>query len=329
MALSAGHCGSTGRDLILSFKVPQSSFNGSLRASAVSDQYPYHVLAAIANGIGSDWGVARVSRNSNSGLLPPEAYGEGFYELAPPPDQIQGQNIRITGYGSVPSGSNLPRSLSQVQKTNVGPLRFIATDHLRYQTDTTGGNSGSPIFHEESGRAIGIHTHGGCDTGGANSGTRVDLPGLLDAIAQFSNQLPNPFNTALFGAGCPGSFGIGTLGVSGAPVLGSIFSLDLDDLPIGMAGVMFMGRSRTRWQAAGLDLPLDLVQFGATGCDLLVSPDRSFVKDTFVGKTNMVVTVPAETGLIGVDLYWQYAFVDLFIGGLLRTTNAVEMTIGG
>ena len=38
-----------------------------------------------------------------------------------------------------------------------------------------GGNSGSPVIHEETGHAIGVHTHGGCSsTGGNNKGTRID-----------------------------------------------------------------------------------------------------------------------------------------------------------
>lgn len=40
-----------------------------------------------------------------------------------------------------------------------------------------GGNSGSPVVHEETGLAIGVHTHGGCSaTGGSNQGTRIDKP---------------------------------------------------------------------------------------------------------------------------------------------------------
>lgn len=329
MALSAGHCGAAGRSMILSFKVPLSATNGGLRAAHPTDQYPYQVLAALANGVGADYGVARVSPNSNTGLLPPQAYGEGFYQLAPPPTSPLSQIIRITGYGSVPSDGNLPRSLNQVQKTHFGPMRFAGTTSLQYATDTTGGNSGSPIIHENTGAAIGIHTHGGCDGGGANSGTRIDLPGLLGAMALFSSSLPNPPQASLYGTGCESSKGIGNMGISGAPVVGGIFSLDLDNLPIGMAGGVFLGFSKDQWAAAGVPLPLDLDQFGLPGCELLVSPDRFFPRDTWIGTTSLVMQVPAETTLIGLDVYLQYAFVDLFIGGLLRTTNAVEIKIGG
>ena len=60
--------------------------------------------------------------------------------------------------------------------------------HLRWpslQISTKqGGNSGSPVVHEETGEAIGVHTHGGCsETGGSNSGTRIDRPDFANHVA--------------------------------------------------------------------------------------------------------------------------------------------------
>jgi len=48
---------------------------------------------------------------------------------------------------------------------------------MRYQTDTEGGNSGSPVIDDATGVAVGVHTHGGCTTGGGgnNSGTSTFL----------------------------------------------------------------------------------------------------------------------------------------------------------
>src|SRR5262245_58843510 len=56
---------------------------------------------------------------------------------------------------------------------------------IQYRTDTTGGNSGSPVAHGENGDAIGIHTHGGCTTSGTgeNSGTASNHSGLQAALA--------------------------------------------------------------------------------------------------------------------------------------------------
>src|SRR5690606_2557474 len=55
---------------------------------------------------------------------------------------------------------------------------------LRYQADTTGGNSGSPVIDDSTGLAIGIHTHGGCtSSSGANAGTAIEHPALQAALA--------------------------------------------------------------------------------------------------------------------------------------------------
>lgn len=55
---------------------------------------------------------------------------------------------------------------------------------MQYVTDTTGGNSGSPVIWENTGQAVGIHTHGGCgSSGGQNSGTSSTHPGLQAALA--------------------------------------------------------------------------------------------------------------------------------------------------
>jgi hypothetical protein len=45
---------------------------------------------------------------------------------------------------------------------------------MRYRTDTTGGNSGSPVIDDATNVAVGVHTHGGCtSSGGNNSGTSL------------------------------------------------------------------------------------------------------------------------------------------------------------
>jgi hypothetical protein len=66
----------------------------------------------------------------------------------------------------------------------VGPYVTFTGTTVQYQTDTTGGNSGSPIILEDLGVAIGVHTNGGCDSGGGqNSGTGVNNVGLQYALA--------------------------------------------------------------------------------------------------------------------------------------------------
>ena len=72
-----------------------------------------------------------------------------------------------------------------MQQTHTGPWMSANGTALNYAADTTGGNSGSPIVHEPTGIAIGIHTHGGCnDTPGTgNNGTSLTNPALAAALA--------------------------------------------------------------------------------------------------------------------------------------------------
>ena len=328
LALSAGHCGATDANMILSFNVPLSTSTGSLRASAPDDQYAYHVIEAIAEGIGVDWGIARVSPNSNTGLLPPEAYGEGFYQVGPMPNQPNVDQIRITGYGSVPNGSNLPRSQTQVQKTHVGPLDGLGTTHLQYVTDTTGGNSGSPVIDDATGMAVGIHTHGGCSVGGGrNFGTRVDRNDLLAALDR-ANPPGIPGETRSFGTSCPGSGGPGLLSMVNLPLIGKPLRANVGGVDPFLPGGFLIGNSNTEWAAAGLSLPLDLAGFALPGCNLYVSPDRTIPAVTGFGFLAIDIPIPDMPSLIGARFYIQFFYFDTLMG-LHRFSNANELTIGG
>lgn len=196
--LTAGHC--VGGTPIIEFNVPLSTSNGSIVRSHPDDQYPFTTLQSISNGIGADWAVNRVGPNSNHGQLPTQRNGGQWYQLGAVPGSPAGNNIRITGYGSTTSPVSPTWYL--VQKTHVGTLAQIGSTSLCYVTDTTGGNSGSPVIHENTGNAIGIHTHGGCSSsgGGCNSGTRIDRADLQRAI-QSAN--PNMAAFTPYGRGCP------------------------------------------------------------------------------------------------------------------------------
>ena len=127
---------------------------------------------------GNDWAYMGCFPNSNTGLTPSEAQGLGFVLVNPP--ATSGNDIRITGYGT--DGS--PASANQTQQTHAGPFVNNAGTQVGYVTDTTGGNSGSPVIWEQAGTAIGIHTHGGCSsTGGNNWGTSTLNSGLQGALA--------------------------------------------------------------------------------------------------------------------------------------------------
>ena len=180
--LTAGHC--QGGSDVIEFNVPFSNGNGSLNHPPPEDQYAVDVDSLQGNGgqgVGNDWAYFGCFPNPNTGLTPYEAQGDA-YQLAPEQPPVMGQDIRITGYGT--TGGGVPPEWNQIQKTHVGPFVTSSGSLVQYQTDTTGGNSGSPVIDESTGMAIGIHTHAGCDFGGgANQGTGISHPGLQDALA--------------------------------------------------------------------------------------------------------------------------------------------------
>lgn len=173
---TAGHCSSS-YTFTAEFNVPASSASGALQHPAPIDQFPIdHAGVQFVNGgTGNDWGVFTIQPNA-LGELPYTKFGHytlGFFTAA------VGATTRITGYGS----TSVPTT-NQIQQTHTGPYMGTNGTSITYQVDTTGGNSGSVVIHEPTGQAIGIHTHGGCSSGGgANSGTTTLNAGFQAAYA--------------------------------------------------------------------------------------------------------------------------------------------------
>ena len=195
--LTAGHCIGAS-DNTLEFNVPNSLSNGATQSPGPNDQYTIDQTSIVffndgAGQIGNDWALFRVNPNANTGLLPVQAYG-GFYRVThdhlPP---TSGDNIRITGYGL--DFDDL--TFNQTLQTHIGPFVSETIEAgndvvLRYQVDTEGGNSGSPVIVRDIGgsHTIGIHTNAGCGNflglpTGSNSGTSFE-----------NNDLENAINTA-------------------------------------------------------------------------------------------------------------------------------------
>jgi V8-like Glu-specific endopeptidase len=182
--LTAGHC-TTNSTSLMEFNVPLSQSNGTIVHPPPTDQYAVDLTSvqSQSGGAGNDWKYFGCFPNTTTGLTPIQAQG-AFYTLAAAPPAVgnPAQPIRITGYGTVSSPVSL--TWNQVQKTHVGPYFSFTGTLIRYQTDTTGGNSGSPVVDEDAQLAIGIHTHAGCtSTGGSNQGTAINHPNLLNALA--------------------------------------------------------------------------------------------------------------------------------------------------
>lgn len=172
--LTAGHCiGSSAATL--QFDVPPSLSSGTIQHPGPEDQYSINQSnwQYVNGGTGNDWAIFQVANNSQTGLQPIAAQGASFTVV----QSYGGSTIRVTGFG-VDTGT-----ANQTQQTHAGPNAGSSGTTMRYQTDTEGGNSGSPVIDNATGNALGIHTHGGCtSTGGNNSGTSAFLSAFWTAF---------------------------------------------------------------------------------------------------------------------------------------------------
>ena len=181
------------------FNVPASQANGTTVSPPVRDQYRVIAGSIVTQntGIGNDWAIFTVLPNTQTGLFPAAAQGATF-QLS---NTQNPANVRITGFGvdgPPPNfGAGGPRdATNQTQQTHVGTLSTNTgganSGTLRYNVDTQGGNSGSPVIVEGSNTAIGIHTNGGCtSTGGTNAGTSFRNQTLWTAIGiEYSTDRP-------------------------------------------------------------------------------------------------------------------------------------------
>ena len=184
--LTAGHCLDGAGAQMLEFNVPPSLSNGTVQHPGPEDQYPTIASSYVFSngGVGNDWGVFQVADNANTGQQPIQAQGASFTVV----QDFSPTTIRITGYGvdgPAPNfGSGGPRDeTNQTQQTDSGPNAGSSGTTMRYTVDTQGGNSGSPVIDDATGNALGIHTHGGCNSaGGNNSGTSAFNTAFWDAI---------------------------------------------------------------------------------------------------------------------------------------------------
>jgi hypothetical protein len=120
----------------------------------------------------------------------------------------EGATLRVTGYGidAFPAGSGgagAPccdwdgddscnfdcNSANLTQQTHLGSCDdCLVGSAIEHTVDTMPANSGSPIIWEAHGLAIGIHTHGGCDTVWSdydNAGTWLGYDPLEDELQSY------------------------------------------------------------------------------------------------------------------------------------------------
>jgi V8-like Glu-specific endopeptidase len=199
--LTAGHCyNPTNNKMdILQFDVPASRCDGTIVNPGPDDQYPIN-RASISAAPGSpkpaqgnDWAVFSADPNANG--VRPVIGQKAFYRMTSTIINFGAvTDVQVTGYGvdDTPKGcGGGENAQNQTEQTAFGPFvgeKVSAPDNvlLTYKVDTMGGNSGSPVIYPASDVTIGIHTHGGCQSGGSNSGTGFKNESLKRAIQLFS-----------------------------------------------------------------------------------------------------------------------------------------------
>lgn len=169
--VTAGHCVASNAE-ILEFNVPLSNSDKRIVHPDPEHQYVIDKSSWI-KGAQDDWAVFKCYKNSKTNKSTLQAQGKSF-------DVIQKTSglgtIRITGFGIDQGNRN------QVQQTHTGTYKGIFGTQIRYDADTEGGNSGSPVIEESTGKAIGVHTNGGCSSLGYNNGTSAKLTEFWSAM---------------------------------------------------------------------------------------------------------------------------------------------------
>lgn len=139
--ITAGHCLASGSLVnVLEFNVPPSLADGTIQHPGPEDQYA--VVASsrrfLSAGVGNDWGLFKVSPNSETGLMPFEAQG-AHLTLADTTPDTPGLQLNIVGYGTDVGPDNLTQQIAD------GPIVSLSRNQLAYEIDTEGGNSGSTV----------------------------------------------------------------------------------------------------------------------------------------------------------------------------------------
>ncbi len=182
--VTAGHCVGS-RMEILEFNVPLSNSNGTIVHPAPKDQYVIKQNSIQSNNSTSDWCVFTVNNNAETGKSPLSAQGASFAV-----EQVNSATtLRITGFGVDVGSAN------QTQQTHTGPYTSSTSSKIFYTVDTEGGNSGSPIINVATGKAIGVHTNGGCnraDFDFKNSGTNAKVTAFWNAMGLTSGRMSVP-----------------------------------------------------------------------------------------------------------------------------------------
>jgi V8-like Glu-specific endopeptidase len=195
--LTAGHCGSASGG-VAEFNVPMSTSSGSVQHPPPEHQYALDKdsVQYTNGGIGNDWKYVGSFPNSETGKTAAEAQGDWNRVLRNSANAPKaGDLVEHFGYGTA---TYPDRTFSQVQKGTRQKIYSISGSAFRHRCDTTGGDSGSAVVFMDPkeppnspdgrwrGRAVAIHTHGGCGSSATSSNAAtfiLESEGLQRALA--------------------------------------------------------------------------------------------------------------------------------------------------
>ncbi len=184
--VTAGHC-TNGSAAVVQFNVPPSLADGTPVFPSPDHQYAVDGDETISTGVGdpgTEFGLMQVYSNPNTGLMPFEAQSSAFALSDKIP--LTGVSVAVAGYGTDETLQTDPGVNNFVLRTHTGEIVTASAERVEYRSDSTGGNSGSPVINEATGKVVAIHTHAGCTLTDGNQGTSTNQLSFREAIADLN-----------------------------------------------------------------------------------------------------------------------------------------------
>ncbi|MBQ8515503.1 MAG: trypsin-like serine protease [Ruminococcus sp.] len=144
----------------------------------------YHIPMEYGQTGNSNYDYALIELDSNVNLM---EYGRIYLGLATDEFMASGKNVTVTGFPQLSGDDVINGWVYGKRYQAIAPIVYLPNDEnadqrLFYTADTSGGDSGGPVYITETMQsgdvyktAIGIHTHGGNTY---NSGVRITSPVL-------------------------------------------------------------------------------------------------------------------------------------------------------
>lgn len=168
-AITAGHCvyskdnGGWAKSITV-----YPGANGSATPFGSTTAKAIHAPSEYVSKQSSNYDFGVIQLNSDIGNT------VGYFGASWTSSSLKGKKVTVTGY---------PGEKSKTQWTMSGPISSVTANRLIYKMDTTGGQSGCPVYVKESNnyRAVSIHTTGSTNSNGS---TRITKP-LYDYMNRF------------------------------------------------------------------------------------------------------------------------------------------------